>query len=155
MAYKVAKTEYTTAFYPLQENYVEKVVFMSLFDFFKKKERKEIPVDTSEETIIKQQAILDDPSKTLDEKNAAYIAIRNEEERRLNAAYDFNSIDGINNIPVPCIEVNSGSATGRVEYYLRGTCFAQHWHAGKIDLALACLRKANQLMYVSDALETR
>lgn len=87
---------------------------------------------------------------SLDERNAAYLAIRDEEERRLNEAYDFNSIEGINSIPVPCREVNGDSVTGRVEYYLHKKCFADHWNAGRTELALACLRKAQELMFVSD-----
>ena len=100
--------------------------------------------------IQKNQAILRDESRPLDERNAAYLAIRDEEVRRLNEAYDFNSIEGINNIPVPCREVNGDSSTGRVEYYLRGQCFFNHWNAGKTELALACLRKAQDLMFISD-----
>lgn len=101
------------------------------------------------------QSVLDDESKTLEEKNAAYLAIRDEEERRLNEAYDFNSIRGINSIPVPCREVNGNSSTGRVEYYLRGQCFAKHMNAGNIDLAIACLKKAQELMYISDMIWKR
>lgn len=106
-------------------------------------------------TIRKYKTILDDKSKSLDERNAAYLAIRDEEERRLNKAYDFNSIEGINSIPVPCKEVNGDSVTGRVEYYLHKKCFADHWNAGRIELALACLRKAQELMFVSEMIWSR
>ncbi len=105
---------------------------MGLFDFLKKPKQK-----------------------SLEQQNEEYLAMRDEEERRLNAAYDFNSVAGIMAIPVPCREVNGDSATGRVEYYLRGRCFAQHWGAGRTELALACLRKANELMYVSDMIWKR
>ena len=98
---------------------------------------------------------MNDETKTLDERNAAYLAIRDEEVRRLNEAYDFNSIEGISSIPVPCKEVNGDSVTGRVEYYLHKKCFADHWNAGRTELALACLRKAQELMFVSDMIWSR
>ena len=136
---------------------------MGLFDFLKKKNKfapkrtdiTQIYYAKPSPTVKKHQAILNDESKSLDERNAAYLAIRDEEERRLNEAYDFNSIEGINSIPIPCREVNGGSATGRVEYYLRGQCFFNHWNAGRTELALACLRKAQELMFISDLIWKR
>lgn len=102
----------------------------------------------NEESIIeKHQAILDDETRSLDERNAAYLAIREEEVRRLNAAYDFNTIEGIQSIPVPCKEVNNSSPTGEVYYYLKGKCFANYWNAGQTELALACLYKAQEFFY--------
>lgn len=92
-------------------------------------------------------------SLSLDEKNRIYLAERNKEIERLNKAYDFNSVKGIRSIPVPCREVNAkDSSTGRVEYYLRGLCFAKHWEDGRKDLAIECLKKSQELMYVSDML---
>lgn len=131
---------------------------MGVFDFLKMKSKfppkrtdiSEIYSTKPSPFIKKQQVILNDETKTLDERNAAYLAIRDEEVRRLNEAYDFNSIEGINSIYVPCREVNGDSVTGRVEYYLHKKCFADHWNAGRIELALACLRKAQELMFVSD-----
>ena len=82
--------------------------------------------------------------------NQAYLVERDREIERLKSRYDFNSLEGIEAIPVPCEEPNSGSATGRVEYYLRSKCFAEHWDAGHTELAIACLRKAQELMFVSD-----
>lgn len=136
---------------------------MGFFDFFKKKnqfppERTDIVqiyYTKPSPPVKKHQAILNDESKSLDERNAAYLAIRDEEVRRLNEAYDFNSIEGINSIPVPCREVNGDSVTGRVEYYLHKKCFADHWDAGRTELALACLRKAQELMFVSNMIWSR
>ena len=99
---------------------------MGVFDFLKMKNKfppkrtdiSEIYSTKPSPFIKKQQVILNDETKTLDERNAAYLAIRDEEVRRLNEAYDFNSIEGINSIYVPCREVNGDSVTGRVEYYL-------------------------------------
>lgn len=136
---------------------------MGLFDIFKKKNKfppkrtdiLEIYTSEPSPVIRKQQAILRDETRPLDERNAAYLAIRDEEERRLNEVYDFNSIEGINSIPVPCREINGDSVTGRVEYYLHKKCFADHWNAGRTELALACLRKAQELMFVSDMIWSR
>ena len=88
--------------------------------------------------------------KTLEEKNKQYLDLRNREIQRLQKAYDFNSIDGIRRIPVPCREVNGDSPTGRVEYYLRGLCFREHWDGGRKDLAIECLKKSQELIYISD-----
>lgn len=142
---------------------------MGLLDFLKNRTKKEykfppkrtaeeileIYTETPSQIIQQQQTILSDESKPLDERNAAYLAVRDEEIRRLNEAYDFNSIEGVKSIPVPCQEVNGASSTGRVEYYLRGECFKQHWDAGRTELALACLRKAQDLMYVSEMIWKR
>lgn len=87
--------------------------------------------------------------------NLQYLATRENEVLKLEQAYDFNSIEGIESIPVPAENINGNSPTGRVEYYLRGKCFFDHWEAGRIDLALACLRKAQELMYVSDMIWKR
>lgn len=95
------------------------------------------------------------PEKTLEERNAEYQAMRDEEVRRLNAAYDFTTVEGINSIPVPCREVNGTSPTGRVEYYLRGQCFVYNEQAGNEELAIAALKKAQALMFVSDMIWKR
>lgn len=82
--------------------------------------------------------------------NEEYLEMRHEEWKRLERRYDFNSVNGIRSIPVPCEEVNGDSPTGRVEYYLRGICFRNHWDSGRIDIAIECLKKAQELMFVSD-----
>lgn len=87
--------------------------------------------------------------------NEEYLAIRENEWRRLYDYYDFSSVEGINSIPVPAYEVNGESATGRVEYYLKTQLFAECWESGNHDLAIACLKKANQLMFVSDMIWKR
>lgn len=112
---------------------------MGFFDFFK--------METRGSGI---KSVLDGQNVTIEDKQAAYLAMRDEEERILNEAYDFNSIQGINSIPVPCHEVNGDSSTGRVEYYLRGQCAKQHRDAGNIELAVECVLKAHDLMFVSD-----
>lgn len=112
---------------------------MGLFDFLKKVTNNTSP-----------QSVLDDPHASIEKKQAAYLSIRKKEIKRLNAAYDFNSIQGVRSIPVPCKEVNGGSSTGRVEYYLRGQCAVKHKDAGDIDLAAECILKAHDLMFISE-----
>ena len=94
--------------------------------------------------------IFDDETKTLEEKNVAYLKIRQDEIDRLKRAYDFETIDGIRSIPVPCQEVNGDSCTGRVEYYLRGQCFISHCKSGNKEAAVECIRKAHSLMFISE-----
>lgn len=123
-------------------------MFKKIGEYFKKEIQLTIDYYRSPKEIASEEDETDEA--TLEERNAQYLAMREKEEDRLNNAYDFNSINGINAIPVPCKEVNGDSSTGRVEYYLRGACFANHWNAGRIDLALACLKKAQALMCVSN-----
>lgn len=112
---------------------------MGIFDFLKKS------------AATKKITFSDSETKTLEQKNKDYLEFRQLEISRLNAAYNFDTIEGIRSIPVPCQEVNGiDSPTGRVEYYLRGKRFFDYWNAGETELALACLRKAQELMYVSD-----
>ena len=82
--------------------------------------------------------------------NDEYQAMRQSEVLRLRKCYDFTTLKGIQSIPVPCKEVNGNSPTGRVEYYLRGQCFNEYWKSGKYELAIACLMKAQELMFISD-----
>lgn len=82
--------------------------------------------------------------------NEEYAKFREEEWERLEAAYDFHSVEGIRSIPVPCKEVNGDSPTGRVEYYLHGLRWRWHIDNGNIDLAIECVKKAHELMFISD-----
>lgn len=63
--------------------------------------------------------------------------------------YDFNSIEGIKSIPVP--DYNSPKykhyeyiRMGSLEYYLDLKAY-EHKKAGRMDLAIACFRKANEI----------
>lgn len=130
---------------------------MGFFNFLKKKQSllkktNITPEHTTEPTSVirKQQTISNDELKSLDKQNATYLTVRNDEIKRLHDAFNFNSIEGIDSIPVPCHEINGNSVTGKIEYYLRGQCFYNHWNAGRTELALACLRKAQELMFVSE-----
>lgn len=79
---------------------------------------------------------------------AAYNAMRQREVVSLEKRYDLNTIQGIQAISIPKKKTAPGispSVTGQIEYYLQrkgGTYEAD----GKIDLAIACYRKANELM---------
>lgn len=78
-----------------------------------------------------------------------YDKMRKNEIERLERAYDFHSIEGVQAIPVPCRQVNDpGSVTGAVEYYLR-TRSGYFWDKGDHALAIECLRKSNQLLRYS------
>ena len=82
-------------------------------------------------------------------KNAEYQSKRNNEIKFLEQRYDLSSVAGINAIPIPKKKQpsvgNVQSVTGQIEYYLflKGS---EYEKAGKVELALACYRKANQLM---------
>lgn len=82
--------------------------------------------------------------------NEAYQRLRQKEIKRLERKYDLSTVDGINAIPVPrskLLHVNE-SVTGKIEYYLmlKG---GQYEKAGESELAIACYRKANELMPMS------
>ena len=81
-----------------------------------------------------------------------YQQMRDFEAAWLERNYDFNSIEGIANIPVssrtPGAPSPAGSMkghTGEVYYYLRRKAY-QHEDEGKPDLALACMRKSVALV---------
>lgn len=122
--------------------------------FWKRIINKILPAKVEQEK-PKSAPTLGNQAETLEEKNAAYLAERDREIERLNAAYDFNTLEGIESIPVPCREVNGGSVTGRVEYYLRGQCFYRYEKEGNEELAIACLKKAQELMFVSNMIWKR
>ena len=78
-----------------------------------------------------------------------YDKMRIKEIEKLEKAYDFHSIEGVQAIPVPCKQVNHpNSVTGAVEYYLR-TRAGVFWVEGDHALAIECLRKSNQLLEFS------
>lgn len=81
----------------------------------------------------------------------AYQDMRNLEAKWLEDHYDFNSIDGIEKIPLQknlrCPKTSG--VTGEVYYYLRKKAYA-HEDAGNIDLALACLKKSVALLKCND-----
>lgn len=81
--------------------------------------------------------------------NEEYQAKRQAEVDSIEKKYDLSTINGINSIPVPKRKERSSggiqSVTGRTEYYLFRKA-SEYEKAGEDELALACYRKANQLM---------
>lgn len=59
--------------------------------------------------------------------------------------YDMDSLEGINSIPVPAQNYNTGDPTKDCIYYLLQRKATEHKKNGKMDLAIACLRKSNAL----------
>lgn len=60
---------------------------------------------------------------------------------------DFNSVEGINNIQIPKYNSNMGmeSPTNNIEYILQRKA-TEHKKNDRMDLAIACLRKSNEIM---------
>lgn len=60
---------------------------------------------------------------------------------------DFNSIESINRIPIPKYQPLRGleSPVDNIEYVLQRKA-TEHKKNGRMDLAVACLRKSNELM---------
>lgn len=119
---------------------------MGLFDFLKK--RKDIEThcagngNTSPKPISAEE----------------YERKRQEEEDFWERRYDLSTISGISTIPVPRrkerISKNMQNVTGRLEYYLMIKA-GRYQTAGEIELALACYRKANELMPMSPVMYQR
>ena len=82
--------------------------------------------------------------------NVDYQRKRQAEIDRLEKKYDLSTVEGINAIPVPTRKstYNGMSVTGKIEYYLIMKA-GGYEQAGKVELALACYRKANELMPMS------
>lgn len=60
--------------------------------------------------------------------------------------YDMNSLDGINQIQIPKYEQlqGMGDPSGNIEYILQKKA-TEHKRNGRMDLAIACLRKSNEI----------
>lgn len=78
--------------------------------------------------------------------------MRNFEIDWLERHYDFNTVDGINAIPIkrdlpgaPTPNSSIGSHTGEVYYYLRHKAY-KYEESGNMELALACMRKSVALV---------
>lgn len=59
--------------------------------------------------------------------------------------YDMDSLEGINSIPVPAKNYHTGDPTKDCIYYLLQRKATEHKKAGRMDCAIACLRKSNEL----------
>lgn len=84
--------------------------------------------------------------------NDEYQAMRQKEMQHWEDKYDLSTVRGINSIPVPRRKTDSsgtGSVTGQIDYYLMMKA-GQYETSGEVELALACYRKANELMPMCD-----
>lgn len=72
--------------------------------------------------------------------------------------YDLNSIEGINAIPIKAFEYNPNDgkqyAFSSIEYILQRKA-TEHKKNGRMDLAIACLRKSNQIMPLAKMMYTQ
>lgn len=130
---------------------------MGLFDIIKSittlfKIDKPMPDDLlpEERALLEKISILN--AKDIDITPELYQQLREYEENWLERHYDFNSIEGVNSIPVredlpsaPPPQCGFNSHTSEVYYYLRRKAY-QHEEAGNINLALACMQKSVSLV---------
>ena len=111
---------------------------MGLFDFFRKL-KGEVKITSGGTTFWVPKPI----------SNEEYQRKRQAETNTLESRYDLSTIDGIKAIPVPRRKEKPtggiGSPTGKIEYYLLLKA-GQYESSGDVELALACFRKANELM---------
>lgn len=59
--------------------------------------------------------------------------------------YDMDTLEGINAIPVPAKNYKTGDWKTDQIYYILQRKATEHKKAGRMDLAIACLRKSNAL----------
>ena len=64
--------------------------------------------------------------------------------------YDMDTLDGINAIPVPAKNYNTGDPTKDCIYYVLQRKATEHKKNGNMELAIACLRKSNALSDYAD-----
>lgn len=119
---------------------------MGLFDFFKKKcpsSDDQVVVDDNVAPV--EQIVKVPSSQPLSAE--AYNQIRQREMDWLEKHYDFNSLPGINSIPVSrnLKRPPGDSTTGEVYYYLKFKA-RKHEEDGNIELAIACFQKSISLM---------
>ncbi len=111
---------------------------MGLFGFFKKAKK-----ESSAQISIHLEPMFPDPISPEE-----YDRKREIERQYLESKYDFNSVEGINAIPVSIHEDHPElicGVTGNIEYFLQFKA-AQHEKDGRVELALACYRKSNEIM---------
>lgn len=133
---------------------------MGILDFFKK---KTVSSQSANNRKFDSKTNLTDAEKSLLSKiskiNASgrpispelYQQLRDFETNWLERNYDFNSIEGVNSIPVssnilgaPAPDSPVKGHTGEVYYYLRHKAY-KHEEDGDLELALACMRKSVNL----------
>lgn len=119
---------------------------MGFFDIFKKKHDSDINQEYVNSIVNSIEQIKNAPlSEPL--SSDEYIKMREFETDWLEKHYDFNSIEGINSIPVSenLKRPPTSSITGEVYYYMRRKAH-EHEEAGNTELAIACMKKSNDLV---------
>lgn len=134
---------------------------MGLFDFFKRKavsgnsvnNRKcytESNLTNSEKSLLSEISKINASGRQISPE--LYQQLRDFEMNWLERNYDFNTIDGVNSIPVssnvpgaPAPDSSVKGHTGEVYYYLRHKAY-KHEECGDVELALACMRKSVELV---------
>ena len=110
---------------------------MSIFDIFKQNK-----TSYSKENYSSQASI----------SNEEYQNFRKMQVTWLESHYDLNSAKGIQSIPaspnLPKPPSGAMDVTGDIDYYLRQKA-GEHEKAGKIDLAILCLKKSNDIRMVT------
>lgn len=119
---------------------------MGFFDFVKKLISKPASNDKSEQTAHTPTS----EETTFEE----YRGLRNDAYKLFDSLYDTDSVEGIMKIPVPECEVSQYDGfTCKPEYILDLKATA-HKKAGNLDLAIECLKKANELRDCSQYMYT-
>ena len=89
------------------------------------------------------------PEESKQLSNEQYQSKRKKEIDILEKKYDLSTVEGINAIPVPKKKQDiPNSMTGQIDYYIILKA-GQYEKENQTELALACYRKANELMPVS------
>lgn len=119
---------------------------MGLLDFLRKRKSESMKQDDivkAAEVIVDSIANASMPDPMTNEE---YQSMRSSEAQWLEKHYDLNSVEGIKRIPAKkglrC-PITSG-VTGQLYYYLRHKAY-EHEENGKMDLAVACMRKSSEL----------
>lgn len=123
---------------------------MGLFDFIRKKktETNYYEMFLSEKTKADQYystGVVLGRRISTDELNDIIYKARTYHVKWLESLYDFTTVEGVRNIPVPKEKapVSGGTPCYNLEYVLR--LKATEYKKSNIDLSIACLRKANEI----------
>lgn len=123
---------------------------MGIINLFKRNTSTSRDLLPEEKILLKKISKLNKQDKDITPE--LYQQFREYEEKWLERHYDFNTIDGVNAIPVradlpgaPAAQSSMTSHTGEVYYYIRRKAY-HHEEKGNIDLAIACMKKSVALV---------
>lgn len=135
---------------------------MGLFDFlFKRKESKDATItdkndyynlfvcEVTKANEFFEKGTVNGRKISLEEQNKIIYNCRTYHEKYLDTLFDFTSIDGVKKIPtdknaIP-FAVSGGTPCYNLDYVLR--LKATNYKKTNIELAIACLRKANEISF--------